>query len=106
MEVVVRSLVLEGEEFVVIKDKNEKLVGTVGSQNGEYYATIPYSELDEQGRMKRVLNGFQICLADSFDSAIKRRLVNLKLVRYMDENPNATDEMIFKKCMELHALIG
>lgn len=52
MEVVTKCVVIENEKFVLIKDKSEKL--TEFYKNGEYYGTIPYAELDEHGKLKRI----------------------------------------------------
>lgn len=53
MKVVVKKVVIENEEFVLIKDN---------SANGTYYGTIPYCELDEKGKLKRTLNGYDMAI--------------------------------------------
>ena len=51
MKVITRCVVIEGQEFVLIKDE----------QNGrKYWGTIPYSVLDENGRMTRAMNGLEM----------------------------------------------
>lgn len=51
MKVLTKRVNFEGQEFVLIKD----------TQNGKtFYGTIPYTELDSEGRMKRTLNGIQM----------------------------------------------
>lgn len=106
MKVITKNVVIEGKEFVLIQDQNENFVRVASNQSKIYYGTIPYSELDEQGKLKRQLNGFDMCIGGTIDEALRRRLVNLKMQQYMNENPNATDEMICKKAMVLHSLIG
>lgn len=58
MKVLTKRVNFEGQEFVLIKD----------TQNGKtFYGTIPYTELDSEGRMKRELNGIQMRI--SFENA-------------------------------------
>lgn len=59
MKVLTKYVSIEGEEFVLIQDKTNE--GRV------YFGTIPYTELDESGRMKRALNGKEISI--SFNNA-------------------------------------
>lgn len=86
MKVLTKSVLIEGEEFVLIKDNSE---------HGEYVGTIPYTELDE-GRMKRALNGFEICikflrdykdLGEAINAAIKRRKDNILTKRFLAAHP-------------------
>ena len=44
MTVIAKKVVMENEEFMLIRDN---------SANGIYYETIPYSEFDENGKRKR-----------------------------------------------------
>lgn len=74
-------------------------------KNNEYFGTIPYTELDEQGRMKRALNGFEICMQSTASEAIRQRLISLKMKQFKADNPNATIEMIVKKSLELQETI-
>ena len=77
MKVISKCLVVEDEKFVLIEDKCVNL---------EYYGTIPYSELDEAGRMKRGLNGFEMCVSfDGIASAIKQREIRVKQDRLIDK---------------------
>ena len=69
MKVVSKSVVIENEEFVLIKDTNEAY--------GVYYGTIPYTELNEEGRMKRELNGFEICIDHTIAGALERRKTDI-----------------------------
>lgn len=53
MKVVIKKVVIENEEFVLIKDN---------FASGVYYGTIPYNELDENGKLKRTLNGYDMAI--------------------------------------------
>ena len=53
MKVVVKKVVIENEEFVLVKDN---------SLYGVYYGTIPYCEFDENGKLKRQLNGHDMAI--------------------------------------------
>ncbi len=86
MTVITKKVVIENEEFVLIKDN---------SANGVYYGTIPYSELDENGKLKRRLNGYDMAIVflnDSVErnesplvSAIKERQRRIPLDRFIAE---------------------
>jgi hypothetical protein len=69
MKVVTKSVMIENEEFVLIKDTD--------ANYGEYYGTIPYTELDEEGKMKRELNGFEICIEHTIGKALERRKMDI-----------------------------
>ena len=77
MKVVTRSVIIENEEFVLIKDTDKNY--------GEYYGTIPYTELDEEGKMKRALNGFEICVEHTIAEALERRKTKIKRDRIIKE---------------------
>ena len=86
MKVVVKKVVIENEEFVLIKDS---------SSYGVYYGTIPYSELDENGNLKRRLCGYDmavVLLSKSIEnnespivSAIEGRQRRISLDRFVAE---------------------
>ena len=86
MEVVVKKVFIENEEFVLIKDN---------FTNGAYYGTIPYKELDEHGNLKRVLNGYDmaVVLLDECEkrnespivAAIKERKRRIPLDKFIAE---------------------
>lgn len=77
MKVVTKSVVIENEEFVLIKDTDKNY--------GEYYGTIPYTELDEEGKMKRELNGFEICVEHTIAEALERRKSSIIRERLVKE---------------------
>lgn len=99
MEVLTKCVILDDEKFVLIKDKSEKL--TEFYKNGEFYGTIPYAELDEHGKLKRQLNGFEIGIEASAGEALRSRLIQIRLKKYTEANPNATKEMLIEKAIEL-----
>lgn len=78
MAIITRCLKIEKEDFVLISldTKNEKL--------GIMFGTIPYTEIGENGHMKRALNGLEMCLADSIERAIEMRRDDI-LTRDMSE---------------------
>lgn len=77
MKVVTKSVMIENEEFVLIKDTDKNY--------GEYYGTIPYTELDEDGKMKRALNGFEICVERTIAEALERRKTDIIRNRKINE---------------------
>ena len=99
MEVVTKCVVIENEKFVLIKDKKADLPENY--KNGEYYGTIPYAELDEHGKLKRQLNGFEIGIESSAGEALRYRMLQIRLKKFDEENPGASEEMRIKKAIEL-----
>ena len=55
------------------------------------YGTVPYSEVDENGCLKRVLNGFEMCCAASPEKAIEQREDVLLARKWKAEHPDATE---------------
>lgn len=78
LEVLTRVVDIEDEKFVLVKI-------TRIDNNNEFIGTIAYTELDEKGCMKRELNGFDMCLADSIPHALERR-TDMILTRGMNES--------------------
>lgn len=75
MKVLTKVVDIDNQEFVLIADTHD---------GRKYYGTIPYSELDESGRMKRALNGAQMCIsfnspAEAIDNR-KRDIVMKRIV--------------------------
>ena len=99
MEVLTKCVDFENEKFVLFKDKKAGLPEYY--KNGEYYGTIPYTELDENGNMKKALYGYQICMEQSAGEALRSRLIQIRLKKYTEANPNATEEMLIEKIAEL-----
>lgn len=103
MEVVTKCVVIENEKFVLIKDKKADLPENY--KNGEYYGTIPYAELDEHGKLKRQLNGFEIGIEASAGEALRYRMLRIRLKKFDEENPGASEETRIKKIIELRNAI-
>lgn len=66
LKVLTKAVIIEDEKFVLVK--------ITRIDNGrEFIGTIPYTELDEKGCMKRELNGFEMALSDDIPHALERR---------------------------------
>lgn len=86
MKVLVKRVTIENQDFVLIEDTD--------TQYGRFYGTIPYTELDEEGRMKRPLNGFEMCVSKKSrgdcvcrraESIVSKRLMKLYKEQGYDE---------------------
>lgn len=90
MKVLTKKVTIENEDFVLFQDEHEGKI---------YYGTIPYSELDEQGRMKRRLDGLEMCINfESIERAITDRKTQTVLHNFILQNKldiNNTED--FKK---------
>ena len=77
MKVIKSQMVIENQEFVLIKDE----------QNGQkYWGTISYSEIDENGRMKRALNGLEMKVSFvNAQDAVNRRRDDMILSRFIEK---------------------
>ena len=84
MRVVTKVVKIEDQEFVLIFDNKD---------NRDFYATIPYSELNDDGSMKRELNGFEMCISDTIDGAIKRRTNKIAIDKFKKEG-HSEEELI------------
>lgn len=61
-------------KVVNIHDEKFVLVEITRIDNGmKFIGTIPYTEIDEHGCMKRELNGFEMQLADDIPHALEQR---------------------------------
>ena len=83
MKTVVKKVIIEGMDFAIVK---EPAWGET-----HQYGTVPYSEVDENGRLKRVLNGFEMCVAATPKEAIERREDVLLARKWKAEHPDATE---------------
>lgn len=70
MKVITKHVNIENEEFYLIKNSHE---------GKAYYGTINYKEVDENGKLKRQLNGFDMCIADTVGEALERRETDIKI---------------------------
>ena len=76
MKVLTKCVIFEGQEFVLIQNSHE---------GRTYYGTIPYTELDESGRMKRELNGVQIQISwESPADAMNNRRRDVAMSRILE----------------------
>lgn len=76
---------------VTIMDMDFALVREPEWGENHQYGTVPYSEVDENGRLKRVLNGFEMCCAASPEKAIEQREDVLLARKWKAEHPDATE---------------
>lgn len=77
MKVLTKCVSFENQEFVLIKDISPK--GEV------YYGTIPFTEIDERGHLKRVLNGFDMEISfNSISEALDNRRRSVVIKRLME----------------------
>ena len=83
MKTVIKKLILVGECFALVQNPSWG--------KGHQYGTIPYSEIDEHGNLRRVLNGFEMCCAATIEKAIEHREDVLLARRWKAEHPNATE---------------
>ena len=88
LKVINRCVNILDEEFVLISD--------VTKDGKQFFGTIPYTELDNEGKMKRGLNGFEMSIDfDSIGKAIERREHDIKrdklIQKYMSEGLNRED---------------
>jgi len=82
MRVRTQKVNIESQNFVLIED----------TQNGKhFFGTIPYTELDENGCMKRALNGFQMCVRDTIPEAIACRKQSVIFENWCNAHPEATE---------------
>ena len=83
MKAVVKKVTIEGMDFVLVREPEW------GADH--QYGTVPYSEVDEDGRLKRVLNGFEMCCAATVEKAIESREDVLLARKWKAEHPGATE---------------
>lgn len=86
MKVVTKCVNIMGEDFLLFRDN--------APDGREYVGTIPYTDIDSDGRMKRKLNGFHMCIefvndynsiGEAITEAIKLREFSVKVDRYRNE---------------------
>ena len=85
MKVLTKNVLIEDEEFVLITDE---------FKGRKYYGTIPYSEV-ENGRLKRRLNGFDMCICfESIGEAIEDRRKDILFKKFKNEGKHTEAELI------------
>lgn len=94
MKVITENLVIMGKSFVLIEDEQDVSIhGLTVSKH--FFGTIPHSALDSNGRMKRAMNGAEMCNGIDAKSAIHLREMEIKAENWKMEHPNYTmDEFI------------
>ncbi len=94
MKVLTKNVNIENKEFVLVQSSDAKYHNK-RENNNTFYGLIPYDEIDEQGRMKRALNGFEMGIADSISEAIENVRDNVKIKKWQAAHPDYTEiEMI------------
>lgn len=94
MKVLTKNVNIENKEFVLVQSSDAKYHNK-RENNNTFYGLIPYDEIDEQGRMKRALNGFEMGIADSISETIENVRDNVKIEKWKAEHPGYTEiEMI------------
>lgn len=83
MKTVVKKVTIEGMDFALVQEPEW------GADH--QYGTVPYSEVDENGRLKRELNGFEMCVAATPEEAIEQREDVLLARKWKAEHPGATE---------------
>jgi len=85
MKVLTKNVLIEDEEFVLITDEHE---------GRKFYGTIPYSEL-ENGKIKRELNGFELCIDwVNTTNALENRRKDILFKRFKNEGKHTEAELI------------
>lgn len=94
MKVLTKNVCIENKEFVLVQSSDAKYHNK-RENNNTFYGLIPYDEIDEQGRMKRALNGFEMGIADSISETIENVRDNVKIEKWKAAHPGYTEiEMI------------
>ena len=84
MKTIIKKLILVGECFALVQNS--------AWGKGLQYGTIPYSEIDEHGNLRRELNGFEMCVAATSKEAVESRRDSLLVRKWCDEHPDATED--------------
>ena len=90
MKVLTKNVNIENKEFVLVQSSDAKYHNK-RENNNTFYGLIPYDEIDEQGRMKRALNGFEMGIADSIPKAIENVQDNMRILKWKEENPEHSE---------------
>lgn len=83
MKTVIKKVTIMDMDFALVQDPEW------GESN--QYGTVPYSEVDSAGRLKRILNGFEMCCAATPEKAIESREDVLLARKWKAEHPDATE---------------
>ena len=90
MKVLTKRVTIDDKDFVLIQSSDPKYKNFT-ENNNIFYGLIPYAEIDEQGKMKRALNGFEMGIADSVPKAIENIQDNMRILKWKEENPEHSE---------------
>lgn len=100
MKVLTKNVNIENKEFVLVQSSDSKYHNK-RENNNTFYGLIPYDEIDEQGRMKRALNGFEMGIADSISEAIENVRVGIKIDKWKAAHPKYTETELIEFISQL-----
>lgn len=92
MRIITKHLKIEGKSFALVCEPH---------WGDLKYGTIPHDELDETGRLKRPLNGFEMCIARSIGEAIEKRELQIDVEKWMEEHPDADEQERFEAIVSI-----
>ena len=85
MKILSRNAIIEHQKFILITDTDF---------NKTWYGTIPYTELEEEGKMKRELNGIQMCITTEGPmEALEERRKDILITAYKKKNNPTLEEL-------------
>lgn len=100
MKVLTKNVNIENKEFVLVQGSNAKYHNK-RENNDTFYGLIPYDEIDENGRMKRTLNGFEMGIADSISEAIENVRVGIKIDKWKAAHVGYTETELIEFVLQL-----
>lgn len=100
MKVLTKRVTIEDKDFVLVQSSDPKYKNFI-ENNNTFYGLIPYTEIDEQGKMKRALNGFEMGIADSVPKAIENVQDNMRILKWKEENPQYSEMELIEFIKEM-----
>lgn len=70
---VTQMVMIRNRQFALIELSELENAEILGATNGIMYGTIPYEEIDENGKLKRMLNGFEMVIRPTIGQALAER---------------------------------
>ena len=87
MKVITKHVIIDNNDYALISDNHE---------GRTYYGTIPYTEVDENGLLKKELNGHDMCISFvSIADAIEERKNRIKIEKYEAEGHTKAEVMMY-----------
>lgn len=90
MTVLVNNFIVENEHYTLFTDSHKGL---------QYWGSIPHTEM-EKGKLKRKLNGLEMCISfDSFNDALKKRVEDVrikKLLQFYKSQGMTIEDALYK----------